>query len=56
MSLAGLHLLAAAVPTLAAGALMTRAGTQKKLLEWKSAPRLCPVCGRTDRHRCPAGG
>ncbi len=52
MSSSDLHVLALVLPTLAAGALMIRAGTQKKLLEWKSTPRRCPVCGRTDRHEC----
>jgi len=52
MSAEGFRLMAAALPTLAAGALMMRAGTQKRMLQWKRVRRRCPVCGRTDRHHC----
>ncbi len=48
----GLNLLTLMPLTLVAGILMTKAGTQKKMLSWKHAPRRCPICGSYGRHEC----
>jgi hypothetical protein len=40
------HLAIAAVSTLGAGWLMTKAGLQKRALEQRRRRRVCPSCGR----------
>ena len=38
--------------TLVAGFLMTKAGTQKRMLSWKHATWRCASCGQTKRRNC----
>jgi len=47
-----LHLATIMPLTLVAGALMARAGTQKKMLSWKRAHWRCASCGQNDRRNC----
>jgi hypothetical protein len=41
-----LHIASLALLTLSVGWLMTLAGMQKSILEWRKRRRTCPLCGR----------